>query len=141
MLLCEPDSLPSSSESLCCVWSQLYYFLPVERCAVWRARLSPCLLTEPLRCQREPDSATFLAESLSCVWSESGPSTNTEPPGCTVLKCTLYILERSPWSCGEESRVPAAEPAGIVYIYSDIVQRSASEQTHMSHCNWYSKQM
>ena len=40
----------------------------------------------------------------------------------------------------EESGVPAAGASGEG-VHSDIVQRSASEQTHMSHCIWYSTQM
>ena len=42
---------------------------------------------------------------------------------------------------GEESSGgPAVGPAGA-YQEQDIVQRSASEQTPMSPCIWYSKQM
>ena len=71
------------------VWSQTHYLLQVSpwavrrassatsfkrsRCAVWRARLSPCLLTESLCYRCEPDSATFPAESLSCVRDEPSP--------------------------------------------------------------------
>ena len=40
----------------------------------------------------------------------------------------------------EESGVSAVEPVERG-VHSDIVQRSASEQTHMSLCIWYSKQM
>ena len=147
------------------VWSQLYYFSGWSRCAVRRARLSPCFLTESLCYQCEPDSATFPAESVSCVWSESAqwhlPATVVYSYQCN---CT-YICSRaerlSSWLshrgalcssvlckyCGgvrgaveEESGVPAAGASGEG-VYSDIVQRSASEQTHMSLCIWYSTQM
>ena len=163
------------------MWSQTHYLLQVSlcavcgassttsflwsHCAVWRARLSPCLLTESLCCQREPDSATFLAESLSCVWSEPGSvasysrcctvysdwcdcvyrvverlSSSAEPLGCTVLQCTVYILWRSRGAVGGGVRSTCSGASGE-RVYSDIVKRSASEQTHMSHCIWYSKQM
>ena len=49
--------------------------------------------------------------------------------------------ESGGWDLWEESsEVPAVGPVGA-YQEQDIVQRSASEQTHMSHCIWYSKQM
>ena len=58
-------------------------------------------------------------------------SSSAEPLGCTVLQCTVYIY------CGgvrgaveEESGVPAAGASGEG-VYSDIGQRSASEQTHI----------
>ena len=40
----------------------------------------------------------------------------------------------------ESSGVPAVGSVGG-YQEQDIVQHSASEQTHMSLCIWYSKQM
>ena len=58
---------------------------------------------------------------------------------CAQVYC-VYTVEEPVELWVEESGVPAVEPAGEC-IYSDIVQRSASEQTHMSHCIWYSKQM
>ena len=42
---------------------------------------------------------------------------------------------------GGESGVPAVGAQQGELQEQDIVQRSASEQTHMSPCIWYSKQM
>ena len=162
------------------MWSQTHYLLPVSlcavcgassttsflwsRCAVWRARLSPCLPTESLCCQREPDSATFLAELLSCVWSELA---QWHPIAAVVYSdwwaCVYSVVERFSVSAeSTESHIDSSgltqsqgEPTGkrrsiqgslstllICSSFSDIiVQRSASEQTLVSLCIWYSKQM
>ena len=38
---------------------------------------------------------------LTCIYSGAERlSSSAEPPGCTVLHCTVYILWRSLWSCG-----------------------------------------
>ena len=89
------------------------------------------------------------------MWSEPGSVAKSEPSGCTVLKCAVYILRRSDsalvlsrgktsgayrarreslgfrdqWE--ESSGVPAVGPVGG-YQEQDIVQGSASEHTHMS---------
>ncbi len=103
----EPDSLSSSSESLCCCVEpalQSTTSFKWSRCAVWRARLSPRLLTESLCCQCEPDSATFLAESLSCVWSEPA---QWHPIAAVVYSdwcaCVYSVVERLSVSAAEST--------------------------------------
>ena len=104
------------------------------------------------------------SRALGPVWSKPGSVSKSETSGCTVLKCDVYILQRSGsalvLSGGETSGaywarreslgvrdlweeslgVPAVGSVGG-YQEREIVQRSASEQTHMSPCIWYSKQM
>ena len=68
-----------------------------------------------------------------------------------MLKCAVYIVReslselrggvRGVRECGGESGVPAVGAQQGELQEQDIVQRSASEQTHMSLCIWYSKQM
>ena len=68
---------------------------------------------------------------------------------CSQVYCVYTVGESAELSGGMwgvregggESGVPAVGAQQGELQEQDIVQRSASEQTHMSPCIWYSKQM
>ena len=147
-MLCVEPALPSSGAAVLCG----------EPDSV------PVLLTESLSCQREPDSATFLDESLSCVWSEPGSvasiaaavysdwrdcvysvverlSINAESTESHIDSGGLTQSQGEPSGGGGASGGASASGGSIHPLVNIIVQCSASEQTLLSLCIWYSKQM
>ena len=119
---------------------------------MWRAGFSYCFLAESLCPVRESDSVLILqAELWGPVWSESGSVPNLSRQGalCSSVLCTYIEGEPAEPRGGVqgvreeegESGVPAVEGQPGECQEQDIVQHSASEQTHMSPCIWYSKQM
>ena len=101
---------------------------------------------------RESDSVLLLqAELWGPVWSESGsvPPLSCQGALCSSVPCTYIEGEPAEPRGGVrgvreeegESGVPAVEGQQGECLEQDIVQRSASEQTHMSPRNWFSKQM
>ena len=86
------------------------------------------------------------------MWSELGSVIYTEPPGCTAVSRVVYILWGSDsvllLSQGELVDLADSSPSqkrvvtcGGEHQDQDIVQGSASKQTPVSLCIWYSKPM
>ncbi len=87
-------------------------------------------------------AAVVYSDGCDCVYSVvEGLSVSTESTESNIDSGGLTQSQGEPHGGGGASGGASAPCGSIHPSVKIIVQRSASEQTHMSLCIWYSKQM
>ncbi len=87
-------------------------------------------------------AAVVYSDWCDCVYSVvERLSVSAESTESHIDSGGLTQSQGEPRGGGGASRGASAPCGSIHPSVKIIVQRSASEQTHMSHCIWYSKQM